>query len=414
MNSGTSDFLNASRWTAAFFVVFYHVYNLSIASHQASMPFALFFRALHFFGGFGHIAVIVFFVISGFLIGGRTILNLHVRGFNLTDYFVHRFSRIYTVFIPALAIGYLIDWCGAQFFDASRIYNYPDQFYTNAFGNDISTHLSLNTFVGNLLQLQSITVSVLGSNGPLWSLANEWWYYVLFGCGVIVYRAGPVSSRVIAGVIILTMIFVLPLTVSLWFTIWVLGAGVAVMDRYWRGWPFFYGATIAVICLAAVRFITAREVSTGIVSDFTQDLVVALGFSAALLCAKNSRRLGKFRTFHRDFASFSYTVYLVHFPVMVFLAAMMKDVLHIGFLRQPSVGALAYATALLLIIYGYARVFAALTEAHTDTIRSRLSLFASALRHRAISMAHARLGSASAPGFEPGIKAALGRPPSPR
>jgi peptidoglycan/LPS O-acetylase OafA/YrhL len=383
MNQGTSDFLNASRWTAAFFVVLYHVYNLSIAKHPPDVPLALLFRTLHFFGGFGHIAVIVFFVISGFLIGGRTILNLHDRGFNLTDYFVHRFSRIYTVFIPALAIGYLIDWCGVQFFDASGVYNYPDQFYTNAFGNDISTHLSLNTFVGNLLQLQSITVSVLGSNGPLWSLANEWWYYVLFACGIIMYRASRISSRVLAGAVILAMIFALPPTVSFWFAIWALGAGIAVLDRYWKGWPFLYGVTIAVVCLVAVRFITARNASTGIVTDFTLDLIVGLGFSAALLCAKNSRQLGKFRTFHRDFASFSYTVYLVHFPALVFVAAMMKDVFHIGFLRQPSVGTLAYAMALLLILYGYAWIFAAVTEAHTDAIRSRLSLLTAALRYRA-------------------------------
>jgi hypothetical protein len=64
MNSGTSDFLNVSRWTAAFFVVLYHVYNLSIANHPADVPFAFLFRALHFFGGFGHIAVIVFLWLS--------------------------------------------------------------------------------------------------------------------------------------------------------------------------------------------------------------------------------------------------------------------------------------------------------------------------------------------------------------
>ena len=74
--------------------------------------------------------------------------------------------------------------------------------------------------------------------------------------------------------------------------------------------------------------------------------------------------------------------------VVVFVAAMMKDVFDIGFPRQASVGALVYATALLMAIYGYAWIFAALTEAHTDAIRSRLSLVASALRYRANSMVH--------------------------
>jgi peptidoglycan/LPS O-acetylase OafA/YrhL len=389
MSSGTSNFLNASRWVAAFFVVLYHVHNLSISNYRTGAPLDLFIKGFHFFGGFGRTAVIVFFVISGFLIGGRTILNLD-KGFDLIDYFVHRFSRIYTVFVPALVVGYMIDWSGLEFFNASGIYNHPEQFYTNAFGNDIAKHLGLNTFLGDLMQLQTIIVSVLGSNGPLWSLANEWWYYVLFGCGVIFYRSGRMSSRVIAGGLILAIILALPPTISLWLAIWVIGAGAAILDRHWAGWPFFYGATIAVICLVAVRFITAWDSNPGMATEFALDLAVALGYSAALLCAKNLRRPQRFRTFHRGCASFSYTVYLVHFPAMVFVAAMMKDVFDIGFPRQASGGALVYAAALLVAIYGYAWIFAALTEAHTNAIRSRLSLVVSALRYRANSMAHTK------------------------
>ena len=34
MNSGTSDFLNASRWVAAFFVVLGHVYSISLGNYN--------------------------------------------------------------------------------------------------------------------------------------------------------------------------------------------------------------------------------------------------------------------------------------------------------------------------------------------------------------------------------------------
>jgi peptidoglycan/LPS O-acetylase OafA/YrhL len=150
---------------------------------------------------------------------------------------------------------------------------------------------------------------------------------------------------------------------------------------------------VVVLCVVRVwchflslRFITARDDNPALAAEFALDLVVALGYSAALLCAKNLRRPQRFRTFHRGFASFSYTVYLVHFPAMVFVAAMMKDVFNIGFPRPASVGALVYAAAFLMAIYGYAWIFAALTEAHTDAIRSRLSLVVSALRYRANSI----------------------------
>jgi len=373
MNSGTSDFLNASRWIAAFFVVLGHVYHISIANYYQVAHPNLFLRGVNFLGEFGYMAVIVFFVISGFLVGGRIIINFKKKSFSVTDYFVHRFSRIYTVLIPALIIGLILDCLGIVFFNTSGIYNHPEYFYTNPFGNDITKHLGFITFVGNVLQLQTIDVSSLGSNGPLWSLANEWWYYVLFGCCMIAYRSGRLLTRIIVGSLVVAMLAALPLKISLWFVMWGIGVAIAVLDRYWRGWPFLVGAAILVTCLVAVRWISARLWDIEMAPQFAMDLAVALSYSTALVCAKNLKRPLKFGSLHGRLASFSYTVYLVHFPAVVFLAVFMREVLGIGFLRPPGVAAVIYAAGLLAILYGYAWIFAALTEAHTNVIRSRLS-----------------------------------------
>ena len=211
MNSATSDFLNFSRWVAAFLVVFGHVYNISMDDYRNVVDPSLPLRAAHYFAGFGHMAVIVFFVISGFLIGGQTILNTTLKSFSMIDYLIHRFSRIYTVLIPALIVSFLIDRLGIQYFNGTGIYTHPDpSFYSNSFGTNMAKHLSFNVFVGNLMQLQTIIVSSLGSNGPLWSLANEWWYYVLFGFCMLAYRSGLMLTRVIAGGAIMATISVLP------------------------------------------------------------------------------------------------------------------------------------------------------------------------------------------------------------
>jgi peptidoglycan/LPS O-acetylase OafA/YrhL len=391
MSPCTSNFLNASRWVAAFFVVIGHVYNISISYHSVVHPSFL-VRGVHFFSGFGHIAVIVFFVISGFLVGGRTILSSQDKRFGVIDYFIHRFSRIYTVLIPALVVGFILDRLGIEFFNASGIYNHPEEFYTNSFGNDIAKHLSFNTFIGNLTQLQEIIVPSLGSNGPLWSLANEWWYYVLFGLCMIVYRPGRMLTRVVACGAIVAIIMVLPLSISLWFVVWGVGVGVAVLDRHWSGWPFFAGAAIAVVCFGAVRWTVHRGVvSEDLSMGFAMDLAVALGYSAMLVCAKNLKRPGKFWLIHRGLASFSYTVYLVHFPAMVFVAAFMKSVLDIGFGRQPTVAAMIYAGALLVILYGYAWIVAAFTEVHTNAVRSRLSTVIPAVLYRTAFLIHRQI-----------------------
>jgi hypothetical protein len=68
---------------------------------------------------------------------------------------------------------------------------------------------------------------------------------------------------------------------------------------------------------------------------------------------------------------------------MVFIAAFIKDVLDIGFGRQSLLTATIYAGALLVILYGYAWIFATFTEVYTNAVRSRVSLLVPALLYRA-------------------------------
>ena len=73
---------------------------------------------------------------------------------------------------------------------------------------------------------------------------------------------------------------------------------------------------------------------------------------------------------------------------MVFIAAFLKDAFNVEFLREPSVTTMIYLGILLLLLYGYAWIFAAFTEAHTDRIRSRLSHVVSACRQQANFLGH--------------------------
>jgi peptidoglycan/LPS O-acetylase OafA/YrhL len=41
-------------------------------------------------------------------------------------------------------------------------------------------HLGPEVLLGNLVFLQAILVPTWGSNGPLWSLAFEFWFYIWF------------------------------------------------------------------------------------------------------------------------------------------------------------------------------------------------------------------------------------------
>lgn len=110
---------------------------------------------------FGQEAVIVFFVLSGFVIQWA---HQDLRG-QLGRYFAKRFLRIYVVWFAAvLAMGAIVSYQEGEL-------SIP----------------SAESLVGNGLMLQDIAslkpavvVAPLYGDLPLWSLHYEWWFYVLF------------------------------------------------------------------------------------------------------------------------------------------------------------------------------------------------------------------------------------------
>lgn len=71
----------------------------------------------------------------------------------------------------------------------------------------------------------------------------------------------------------------------------------------------------------------------------------------------------------KTLAGFSYTLYLVHLPPLVFGAAAISAAG--GGRWQPGLGHLAFGTAIALAILGYAFALSRVTEARTDAIRRR-------------------------------------------
>jgi transposase InsO family protein len=84
---------------------------------------------------------------------------------------------------------------------------------------------SLLALVANLAGLQTIFVPQFGGNYPLWSLANETWYYVLFPLLVLVFRGRTTAARAAAVLAIAAIVRLVPGAILLYFSIWLLGAG---------------------------------------------------------------------------------------------------------------------------------------------------------------------------------------------
>ncbi len=110
-------------------------------------------------------AVIVFFVISGFVIAYVTETSERTW----KSYLAARASRIYSVAVPALMLTVVLDSIGMRVDPNWYLARTHEHEAIRLFFSVLFLNLSWN-----------LTVTPL-SNGPYWSLCYEVWYYVIFG-----------------------------------------------------------------------------------------------------------------------------------------------------------------------------------------------------------------------------------------
>lgn len=319
----------------------------------------------------GHQAVIVFFVLSGYLVGGHVLRALDTHQWSWTEYLVHRSVRLWIVLLPALALGGILDFAALHFHLAPALY-----------AGQVANHITFNVhdtltwkaLLGNSLFLQTIATPAFGSNGALWSLANEFWYYLIFPLGLLAVR-GPygIARRILMASACVAICYgVGPGIVSL-LPVWLLGALLAILP-VWRTTAWMRWLALAIYCpfFAAV----SRE---GITRAFPPDYALGLATFALLYVLLGAREPATGRWYERPsrtFAGFSYTLYLVHTPMLMLLTALLA-----GESRWlPDTKHLAIAFAVLLFVIGYAYVVARATEFRTAHLRAWLT---QRLPHRA-------------------------------
>lgn len=374
MNSSTSYFLNASRWIAAFLVLTSHIKGLILVDYPLVENKSTALQALYSVTGLGHEAVVVFFVISGFLVGGLGWDKWQQKGFALSEFAVARISRIYTVLIPTLILGVALDSIGLKSFNQSGLYTHAADFHTGSIGNAVGV-IEWTTVLGNLLMLQNISVSVAGSNGPLWSLANEWWYYCIFaGFGATFYSYG--IRRVAFAIGTLATLYALPFELTLWGLVWVIGILAFAWNKssIWKPAPLL-GIGLALIALLASRLSHGIAVSgaSPLIVGILKDLALATCFMVALVSSSRLSKKLPSRRLNQNLADFSFTTYLLHFPLMLFLVAVGFQLLGLRFRVQPDAFGLSYLAALVLLVSILCYLMSLLTERHTGYFRKKLN-----------------------------------------
>jgi peptidoglycan/LPS O-acetylase OafA/YrhL len=329
------------RGLAALYVFLYHVWQTGI-SHQGATLSVLLPLTLPWLQ-FGHFAVAVFIVISGYCLGLPVAQRLKAP-FDVRRFAMRRARRLGPAYVLALFLSVI------PFFVATALRGQHIPLWH--VGVAMATHLALvHNWIPSLAEYL---------NGPMWSIALECQIYVIFALLLIPVwkRFGPWAQLAIAVLLGLLPHFALHgrLDYSISWLLGLFAMGVAaahvtakggMVSRVWR-WIAF---GIGLVALAAVlpQGDAANDgslwpadllVGTAVSLLFVTSNEAALPWMARLLSLRPIVTLG----------TFSYSLYLVHGPLVVVTGAALARY-HAGVaasavayaLLIPSVIGLAYA-----------------------------------------------------------------------
>ncbi len=356
--------LDLIRGISALLVLMGHARNFLFVDSAGILNPNLPSKVFYLLTSLHHQAVMVFFVLSGYFVGGSVLGALRKGKFTWQDYALARMSRLWVVLIPALFLTLGLDLLGRSVVPEAYAGQFRGLFNS---GPDLTepAQLGATTFLGNLFFLQKVLVPVFGTNGPLWSLAYEFWYYVLLPlavCGLLDAKRG-LPSRIIHLAIFAFLLWFLPRGLLVSGLIWLLGVGVWILcQKEWLKkaagtylWKFAGALFFAGAMLAA---------KSGKVP--APDFVVGLSFAVWLPSLLGPwPKPGWWSKLSIGLSDISFSLYIIHFPVMFLVLCTFLR----GKLYQPMSEGLIWFAGICVFCLVCSIAFWWLFESRTPVVR---------------------------------------------
>jgi peptidoglycan/LPS O-acetylase OafA/YrhL len=367
LSSQASAHLNTLRAVAAFVVLMGHWRNIFFVDWPQVQHRNMLLALLYGSTRFGHEAVVVFFVLSGYLIGRNVLRTVWAGTWSTGQYALHRLVRLEIVLLPALCLCWFWDTAGIRMFSPSP--TYMGFSGSRALSSSVPPWINLKTFLGNLVFLQGISVHTFGSNGPLWSLANEFWYYALFPCLVLLCAAhSSWFRRIVAACVMIAIALFIGKWMLAGFFIWLIGVALIFLPgpsfRKGRYHALLFAAALLLVVVQLGLVAGPYKSESSMYADYLLAIVVAFLLYTLLHGSRPISRLYQSVSAHA--AGFSYTLYLTHLPLLVFFSAWLNR------RRQPTLGAFLIPIAILCVTVVYSYGIAMIFERNTNRVRKRL------------------------------------------
>ncbi len=295
--------LDAVRAFAAVYVVIHHLAHTYLINNK-----------IEILTRFGQEAVMVFFILSGFVI----FANEHYRIDKPEPYFGRRARRIYPALIVAIVLSTIVAlWNG-----------------------DLAQRFDLGELAATLLNLQDVSALKPGvisnaylGNQPLWSLSYEIAFYIAFPFIMVRWRRAPnLTTHAIGAACCLAYVSfaLLPNHFSLvaaYFLIW--WAGAMAANAYLDGRrtlgairaPLLWLATLCIVAAGAVALHQGGRQMPGVYPYLPlRHFVTALLLLVVFFGPVGKWAANIFAVIPAPFAvvaSISYGLYIFHYPLLV-------------------------------------------------------------------------------------------------
>ena len=358
----------AGHLRAATMVDLAHIDNPSVAS-----------KALYVLTGLGHQSVMVFFVLSGYLVGG-SLINAG-RHFNWRSYAQARLSRLWTVLLPCLALTWGVDQVILSTAPQVLRGDYAPLWHSAPQAGQYDA--SWLTLLGNVFFVQTLAVPVFGSNGPLWSLANEFWYYVLFPMTALVaagkHTGASAWQRLASTAALIAATMILPSELLSGYLIWLMGVAAFLVHQrhalpstdpvkivttaHWATW--------SLVLIAGLVFSkwSATKPWTMPWGDWVLGAAVST-FIVWVIAPSSSRTWPRWlQAAIAHSSDLSFSLYLSHFPLVMLIGVGLS----LEQRMQPAMGSWMLFLAMLAALLMVGHLMWWLFERHTSTVRRLMS-----------------------------------------
>ena len=356
--------LDFIRGMAAIMVLLEHLRSFFFVNYSQVDHLGPIDKIFYFMTGFGHEAVMVFFVLSGYFIGSSVYKSINQRKWSWPEYGLRRMARLWIVLIPALLLTFLLDSSGMLLHGSSGYDGRFNEIINSGPSTNEPANLSPSCLAGNVFFLQTIRCPVYGTNGPIWSLAYEFWYYLLFPLlflTIVSYYS--LKWRIAAGLCFLFLFLFLIEPIRWDGLIWLMGFGayfcsvnknlkIIVCNRYLA----LAAALLSMACLFLMRKLNSNYL----------DFVLGLTFACMVpYLADQKPRSVFYDKSSEKLSSMSYTLYLVHFPFLAFLFFVFR----LPYRSQPTFLEYVLYAFLCFCVLIYAWIVWFLFERRTDEFR---------------------------------------------